>query len=255
MFKFLYISALYILSMSTISYGQHSDDSDDLDAEFEHEMPRRKHDRMMGKGHSKRLAKHNRVFSEADVNNDSALSLGEFSKLKRMAHLKPEEVGKLYDFLDRDNDGQLSLNEVKPPLPIWKSVLLKNFAAIDTDESDDISFDEFTSANKLMHRKRRGARHLFDHIDSNRDSLLEFNEIRGADVNVFGKKLSFKELDKDKDGGISLEEYSEIPMMNKLSESKISMMFDRVDLDENGWLTEKELDLKRKGRRRDLLPE
>ena len=247
MFKFLYISALYILSMSTVSYGQHSDD---LDAEFENEIPRRKHDRMMGRGHSKRLAKHDRVFSEADVNNDSALSLGEFSKLKRMVHLKPEEIGKLYNFLDRDNDGQLSLNEVKPPLPIWKSVLLKNFAAIDTDKSDDISFDEFISANKLMHRKRRGERHLFDHIDSNRDRLLDLNEIKGADVNIFGKKLSFKELDKDKDGGISFEEYSEIPMMNKLSESKIIMMFGRVDLDENGSLTEEEIGLKRKGRRR-----
>ena len=62
--------------------------------------------------------------------------------------------------------------------------------------------------------------------------------------------MSFKELDKDKDGGISFEEYSEIPMMNKLSESKIIMMFDRVDLDENGSLTEEEIGLKRKGRRR-----
>lgn len=122
-----------------------------------------------------------------------------------------------------------------PPLfdETWKTA--------DADLDGFISREEFAAMPRVQNLPEEKRTTIFDRLDKDDDGKLSREELMRFGRPRDGEPAKkFWELDADKSGGISFEEFKLGPFFKKLPPEKISELFERLDTDNDGIITPKD---------------
>ena len=143
------------------------------------------------------------------------------------SRLSEEEIQKIkaiFESIDIDNDGKLSLEEMKKAVSLSDGMkpeyIEQIFKSIDTDNSGNIEYTEFISASieksiYLNKEKLKDAFKLFDIDNSGKISRAEIERVLHVDKNSKEIDAIMDKHDKNKDGEIDFQEF--IEMMKELA--------------------------------------
>lgn len=121
-----------------------------------------------------------------------------------------------------------------PFLAAWKLA--------DTDHDGFISAAEFAAMPRLQKIPAEKRDHLFQRLDKDADGKLSRDEL-GPLTKMDGPgppRQPLWELDADKSGGVSLEEFKAGHFLRKLPPEKQQELFKRLDTDSDGVITPKD---------------
>ena len=142
----------------------------------------------------------------------------------RLTQSEIDALNKNFQEIDNNNDGRLTLEEIKLAASKNKGINLELieeiFKSIDTDGSGSIEYTEFISASLdkslyLQKEKLREAFNLFDVDHSGKISNAEIAKVLGMDKRSKEISKILEKYDSNKDGEIDFEEFFE--MMKDLS--------------------------------------
>ena len=142
----------------------------------------------------------------------------------RLTQSEIDALNKNFQEIDNNNDGRLTLEEIKLAASKNKGINLELieeiFKSIDTDGSGSIEYTEFISASLdkslyLQKEKLREAFNLFDVDNSGKISNAEIAKVLGMDKRSKEISKILEKYDANKDGEIDFEEFFE--MMKDLS--------------------------------------
>ena len=171
----------------------------------------------------KNLAPHSK--NKVSLNINSFKNYEASNKLKKAtltyiaSRLNENDIQKLKDSfqaIDDNNDGMLSLEEMKKAISLNKGITCSDveeiFKSIDTDNSGVINYTEFIAASLdkriyLQEEKLKDAFKLFDSDGSGKISKSEIANILKADNNSTEVENIFKKYDLNKDGEIDFDEF------------------------------------------------
>ena len=125
-----------------------------------------------------------------------------------------------------------------PPRPfgeVWK--------AADADHDGFISKEEFAAMPRIRNLPEEKRDHLFKRLDKDADGKLSRDELGRLGKPRDGQcppRKRLWELDSDKSGGVSFEEFKKGPVIMKLSPEKQAALFHRLDTDGDGVITPKD---------------
>ncbi len=183
---------------------------------------------------------HLRAFRQADTNQDGFLTVEEFENMQRLARLESEKRKRLFAFLDKNKDGKLHHKELHPATPPHFGMVLNHFARLDTDGSGSLSLNELSKAPLFAKTPADQLARLFAKMDRNKNGQLE-----KSDLMIHGHRdrpaIQFGQHDKDNSGGLSFEEYSTIPFMDRVPEQRRKKIFERIDANKDQQLSPEEI--------------
>ncbi len=201
------------------------------------------------------------AWKAADKDSDGSLSETEFSGLPRMQGIPEEKRGNLFKRLDKNSDGKLDREELGqmgrghdgqgPPMQrLWE---------LDADRSGGVSFEEFKSGRvhaKLDPEKQQA---VFRRLDTNGDGMItpsdkpeppfkrdgerpqqkrdgdKSQQKRGPGGQSDGPRIEsrqmIRQLDQDKDGTLTFEEFRVGPAVKDLTEDEQEDRFEALDKD------------------------
>lgn len=138
-------------------------------------------------------------------------------------HLSIEEVGdikEMFKKMDTDNDGIVSIEELRAGLPKFGSQLADSEAqmiiqAVDSNGKGKLDYEEFVAVSLHLQRMANDEhlRKAFSYFDKNSNGYIEPDDLRnalmedGADDSVNIANDIFQEVDMDKDGKICYDEF------------------------------------------------
>lgn len=108
----------------------------------------------------------------------------------------------------------------------------------DTSKDGAVSYQEFAAAKRTASLPEEGKKRLFDRLDKNSDGFIRPDELPsggGPPPNVNPKRG-----DLDGDGKISFQEFTKSPRLNGVKPERLKGLFDRIDHNKDGFLTEKD---------------
>ena len=178
-------------------------------------------------GQSSSKSKQKGKYSRTDIEN-----------LAKMTHFTPDQVQFLYDrfkFLSnsQSKDNKISLHEFQQALDLPNTEFTQRiFSAFDSDNSDQIEFDEFVlglsamSPNATIEEKAKFCFNVYD-IDGNHTidknelkQILTFSLKSNSQISISDDVLdkvvqkTFSQVDKNNDNEISLSEFTEAAKAN-----------------------------------------
>ncbi|MGB0993562.1 MAG: EF-hand domain-containing protein, partial [Akkermansiaceae bacterium] len=148
--------------------------------------------------------------------------------------------------LDRDKDGKLQEQELRPREPKWLTTVRKNFQKHDLDSSGALEPKEFGEALKNLEEKIQPER-LFKKLDKNRDHKLQKNEFRWQHADSKPPRhsplldMDIKKHDKNGSGGLDFAEFAKLPFIGRIPEERRKGFFNRLDSDGNGEVSPREI--------------
>jgi Ca2+-binding EF-hand superfamily protein len=107
----------------------------------------------------------------------------------------------------------------------------------DQNSDNALSFSEFSSLSRLQPIAEEKRTELFQRLDKDNDNLLSLEEMqRMGPPNPGGPnhRKRLWELDTDKNGGITRDEFSTGEMFRKLPPDRQQKLFDRLDTNKDG---------------------
>lgn len=127
-------------------------------------------------------------------------------------------------------------HDAPPPHPFidaWKRA--------DADHDGFISETEFKAIPRVQNLPEEMRSNIFKRLDKDADGKLSRDELQHFGRSHDGQPMKrLWELDIDKSGGVSLEEFKEGQIMKKLPPEKLSELFNRLDTDGDGMITPKD---------------
>lgn len=185
-----------------------------------------------------------RNFKVLDVNGDGFLSFEEFSQSARLSRIDEDKRRKLFDFLDRNEDGKIHTRELRHHEPRWLVSLRKAFNQLDTDQSRGLDFDEFSKAPQLPEMEERDLKRIFKRLDRNNDQSIDRSELKGPGGPggpKGGLRIDLKKYDTNQSGGVDFDEYSRMPWMGRIPEDRRKKLFEKLDRNKNGEISPEEV--------------
>lgn len=183
-------------------------------------------------------------FKTLDADEDGFLSFEEFSQSPRLARIDVKKRLKLFNYLDRDKDGKLQMRELRHQPPQYMQTLRKDFKRLDVDESGGLDFLEFSKAMQLSKMDEAELRLIFKRLDRNKDGSVQRSELKGKLGPGGGKgphHIDLKKYDVDASGGLDFEEFSKLPWLGRIPEGRKKRLFQKLDQDNNGEVSPKEV--------------
>jgi len=178
------------------------------------------------------------MMKRLDTDKNGEISLAEFSASERIQSLDETIRKKLFDRLDKNDDGVISKNELKPPHggpgfpPIEK---------LDVNKDRQVSFEEFSNSPKFKQMPPERVRRIFDRLDRNKDGFLNRKDHVKPDPGRRGKKGGVKGFDLDGDDRISRGEFRQSPMALSMPEEARMKLFKKLDKNSDDFLDAEEL--------------
>lgn len=171
-----------------------------------------------------------------DRDGNGQVSFEEFASNERLQRMPAEARREIFERLDKNGNGSIERNELSPRgpshgpggerrRPIWLGDMDKN-------RDGEISFEEFRTGRMVSRLPEEKQREIFARMDSDGNGVLN-----KADRPPGFRIPRLAELDRDKSGGVSYEEFSAGKMAQRLPEKARREMFDRLDRDGDGELT------------------
>lgn len=186
-----------------------------------------------------------------DLNKDGKVSKEEFSSGERASRLDPEIRSKIFNRLDKDGDGFISIKELKGMAPKKGHHPL---AKADLNKDDRISKEEFATHPPFAKMSEERRDRMFTRLDQNSDGFLDQKEGRhGGRKGPHGEKpqprIRIKGLDLDGNGSLSWGEFQNAPVVLALPENEQRKLFQRFDKDKDGEIGNEEIRDKAEPRR------
>ena len=110
----------------------------------------------------------------------------------------------------------------------------------DEDKDGFLSFEEFSKSPRLERLNEVKKRKLFNYLDLDKDGKLSKNELTGG-KHRGSFAIQFKKYDLDQSGGLSFEEFSQIPWVARIPEERRKKLFQKIDLKKDGSVSAKEV--------------
>lgn len=202
----------------------------------EGESEKRKGGTVKGK---KRDKKHMaRFFEKLDTDQDGKVTRTEFDQAPRIQGLEEDIRGRLFVRLDKNSDGMISSDEIKPGK---RDFLVPDSGRFlhqaDANQDHQISWEEFEAYPRFAKLEERYRKQLFDRLDRNNNEMIDPED---------GPKprINFAQLDADENGMISFEEFLMMPHIRSLDKGAQKKSFERLDRDSDGSISAEELKLK-----------
>lgn len=120
-------------------------------------------------------------------------------------------------------------------MPAWKQA--------DKNQDGSISPDEFHAMLRVKNLPEEKRENLFKRLDKNADGLLGREELAriARPPGYRGERMQrLWELDRDRSGGVSFEEFKKGRFYSKLPEQRQTELFNRLDTDGDGRITGKD---------------
>ncbi|MFT4176150.1 MAG: EF-hand domain-containing protein [Luteolibacter sp.] len=139
----------------------------------------------------------------------------------------------------REDEGKPAADHPRPPKP--KPDLDKIWKSLDTNTDGFVSPEEFSTLPRIAKLPEEKRGEIFKRFDKDGDGKLTRDELEAMFRRFEGNKMQrLKELDTDKSGGISFEEFKAGEMFKKLPPEKQEAIFKRLDSDGDGQITPKD---------------
>lgn len=172
----------------------------------------------------------------ADSDGDGVISRAEFGTMPRLENLPADKQDALFKRLDKDASGTLSraeLNRLFKPQEA-KRPMIPRLPALDTDKDGRISLAEFKAGEiyKKLPPERQDA--LFRRLDADGDGAITPKDCPpggrpSGTPPARDLRQVFRNLDKDADGTLSLEEFKQAPWLKELNPAVPQERFEKLD--------------------------
>ncbi len=186
------------------------------------------------KGKRPDLARAADFFKQLDLDSDGRISRDEFAKGKRVAQLPVEDRTKLFDRLDKNDDGFLTGRELSPAPRDRHGQFLEK---ADKDKDGRVSREEFIANPPFAQADPERLNKMFDRMDRNSDGFLDGKDHGPGGGRKRPPRIDFGKWDLDKDGAISWEEFQKSPAIRHFTDKERRQQFDKIDVDDDGKLT------------------
>lgn len=197
-----------------------------------------------------------RGWREADADNSGTLTRAEFNNLPRIQKLPEEKRDKIFSRFDKDQDGILSAEELKvmmqrPPSEGARAAMMK-FRELDTDKSGGVSLAELKAGELFKKLPVEKQEALFARLDTDGDGEITIKDKppgpprdgpgrpdkegrpdkggkEGGERPPRDPRRMLKDLDENKDGAVSFEEFRKAPPVRDLGEDEQEDRFEALD--------------------------
>lgn len=178
------------------------------------------------------------AWKKADTNGDGFISPEEFAAMERIAQLTPEKRDELFKRFDKNQDGKIDQEELKPPRGPGGGGDRFWLQELDTNKDGKIDFEEFKMGDRIKRLPEERQQNMFKRFDTDGDGFLTPKDHPPRDGRGGGGGRGrggllelIKDFDKDGNGSLSFEEFRQIPWIKDSGEDEQEHRFE--DLDKN----------------------
>ena len=168
--------------------------------------------------------------SKYDKNGDLRVSFDEFGSTGRASRLGEAGRRRLFDHLDKNDDGQITQAELPSSIP-------PSVRGHDMNNDGRITFDEFSQNPRVREWSSDRVRAMFSRMDRDGNKVLtaaDFTRRAGSPLHP----AEIERLDTNKDGGLTFKEWSRGPRQRGVPMSELRNLFKQMDRDQSGKLDE-----------------
>ncbi len=166
--------------------------------------------------------------SEYDTNGDLKVSFAEFGSSGRAASLGEAGRRRLFDHLDKNDDGEITLEELPSSIP-------PSVRGHDSNKDGRITLDEFSRNPRVKGWSADRLEAMFSRMDRDGNKVLtaaDFSRRPGSPLHP----AEIERLDVNKDGGLTFEEWARGPRQRGIPVGERRKIFNKMDRDQNGKL-------------------
>ena len=166
--------------------------------------------------------------SKYDKNGDHRVSFDEFGSTGRAASLGEAGRRRLFEHLDKNNDGQITQAELPSSIP-------PAVRGHDMNNDGRITFDEFSRNPRVKGWSSDRLRAMFSRMDRDGNKVLTAADFtRRAGLPLHPSEI--ERLDTNKDGGLTFKEWARGPRERGVSMTELRKLFNQMDRDQSGKL-------------------